>query len=38
MMTHKAREKDILLALKKIKKLSVVSGKTLFIRVEARDE
>ncbi|MEW6714664.1 MAG: homoserine dehydrogenase [Nitrospirota bacterium] len=38
MMTHKAREKDILLALKKINKLSVVSGKTLFIRVEAREE
>jgi len=38
MMTHKAREKDILTALKKIKRLSVVSGRTLFIRVEARDE
>lgn len=38
MMTHKAREKDIVLALKKIKKLSVVSGKTLFIRVEDKDE
>ena len=38
MMTHKAREKDIMLALKKIKRLSVVSGKTLFIRVEAKDE
>jgi homoserine dehydrogenase len=38
MMTHKARERDVTLALKKINKLSIVSGKTLFIRVEAKDE
>lgn len=38
MMTHKAREKDVVNALKEIKKLSVVSGKTVYIRVEGEDE
>lgn len=34
MMTHEAREKDIVGALKKIDRLSAVSGKTMFLRVE----
>jgi homoserine dehydrogenase len=38
MMTHRAREKDIVRALKAIGKLSVVSGRTAYIRVEAEDE
>jgi len=38
MMTHKAREKDVVNALKEIKKLSVVSGKTVYIRVEEEEE
>lgn len=38
MMTHEAREKDVVCALKEIDKLPVVSGKTTFIRVEAKEE
>ena len=34
MMTHEAREKDVVSALKKIDRLSAVSGKTMYIRVE----
>ena len=34
MMTHEAREKDMVSALKKIDRLSAVSGKTMYIRVE----
>ena len=34
MMTHEAREKDVHRALKEIDRLSVISGKTMFIRVE----
>lgn len=34
MMTHEAREKDVTNALKEINKLSIVSGKTMYIRVE----
>ena len=34
MMTHEAREKDIVGALKQIDRLSVVSGRTMYIRVE----
>ncbi|GAB4547329.1 MAG: homoserine dehydrogenase [Thermodesulfovibrionia bacterium] len=38
MMTHRARERDVVNALKEINKLSVVSGKTLYIRVEEEGE
>ncbi len=34
MMTHEAREKDMVNALKKIYRLSIVSGKAKYIRVE----
>ncbi len=34
LMTHEAREKDMMKALKEIKKLRVVSGKPLYLRVE----
>jgi len=37
MMTHEAREKDIVSALKKIDRLSAVSGKTMYIRVEGSE-
>lgn len=38
MMTHRAREKDVVNALKEINRLSVVSGKTVYIRVEEEEE
>jgi len=38
MMTHRARERDINNALKEINRLPVVSGKTVFIRVEEEGE
>ncbi|MEW6602471.1 MAG: homoserine dehydrogenase [Nitrospirota bacterium] len=34
MMTHEAREKDLMRALKGIDKLSMVSGRTMYLRVE----
>ncbi len=34
MMTHEAKEKDFVLALKEIDRLSIVSGKTVYLRVE----
>lgn len=34
MMTHEAREKDMMRALKEIGRLSIVSGKALYLRVE----
>jgi homoserine dehydrogenase len=34
MMTHEAKEKDVADSLKEISKLSIVSGKTIYIRVE----
>ena len=34
MMTHEARERDLHRALKEIDRLSVISGKTMFVRVE----
>jgi homoserine dehydrogenase len=34
LMTHEAKEKDMMKALKEIKKLRVVSGKPLYLRVE----
>lgn len=37
MMTHEAREKDIVRALKQIDRLSVVSGKTMYLRVEGSE-
>ena len=37
MMTHDAREKDIVSALKKIDRLSIVSGKTMYLRVEGSE-
>ncbi len=37
MMTHKAREKDMVQALKKINRLSVISGKAIYIRVEEEE-
>lgn len=36
-LTHKAKEKDVLKALKKIEKLPVVAGKSVFIRVEGTE-
>ncbi len=38
MMTHKAREKDMVKALKEINRLSCVVEKTMLIRVEGEDE
>ncbi len=38
MMTHRAREKDVVCAMKEINKLAVVSGKPLYIRVEGGEE
>ncbi len=38
MMTHIAREKDVVNALREINKLSVVSGKTMYIRVESGED
>jgi len=37
-LTHRAKEKDVLHALKEIDTLAVVSDKTLFIRVEGKEE
>jgi homoserine dehydrogenase len=34
MMTHEAREKDMIQALRKIDRLSIVSGKAVYLRVE----
>ncbi|MEF9427381.1 MAG: homoserine dehydrogenase [Candidatus Mariimomonas ferrooxydans] len=38
MMTHKAKEKDVVLSLKKINRLPVVSGRTMYLRVEGEEE
>ncbi|MBI5739779.1 MAG: homoserine dehydrogenase [Nitrospirae bacterium] len=38
MMTHEAREKDMAQALKEIDRLSVVSGKTVYLRVEGGED
>jgi len=38
MMTHRAREKDMINALKEIRKLSVVTGKNVYLRVEEEEE
>jgi homoserine dehydrogenase len=37
MMTHEAREKDMVQALRKIDRLPAVSGKTVYLRVEGGD-
>jgi homoserine dehydrogenase len=37
-LTHGAREKDVLNAIREIDNLPVVSDKTLFIRVEGKEE
>lgn len=38
MMTHEAREKDMTRALKEIDRLSIVSGRTMYLRVEGDDD
>ncbi len=38
MMTHTAREKDMVRALKEINKLPIVSGRTMYLRVEGDDD
>ncbi len=38
MMTHEAREKDMIRALKEIDRLSIVSGRTMYLRVEGDDD
>ncbi len=37
MMTHEARERDMVKALKEINRLSIVSGKTVYLRVEGEE-
>lgn len=37
-LTHTARERDVLVAVRQIDRLNVVKGKTRFIRVEGSDE
>lgn len=36
-LTHKAREKDVVRAVKEINRLPIVAGKTMFIRVEGKE-
>lgn len=36
-LTHKAREKDVVTAVREINRLSAVAGKTVFIRVEGKE-
>ena len=38
MMTHEAREKDMVYALKKINKLPIISRRAIYIRVEGKEE
>jgi len=38
MMTHEAREKDMVRALKEIDRLSIVAARTMYLRVEGDDE
>jgi homoserine dehydrogenase len=38
MMTHEAKERDIVQALRQIDRLSVVSGKTVYLRVEGGEK
>ena len=37
-LTHSAREKDVLAAVKEINRLQIVTGKTVFIRVEGKEQ
>ena len=37
-LTHIAREKDVLAAVKEINRLQIVTGKTVFIRVEGKEQ
>ncbi|MDA8077520.1 MAG: homoserine dehydrogenase [Nitrospiraceae bacterium] len=37
-LTHRAKEKDVALAVREINRLPVVEGKTVFIRVEGKEE
>ena len=37
-LTHTAREKDVLTAVNEINKLKIVTGKTVFIRVEGKEQ
>jgi homoserine dehydrogenase len=37
-LTHTAREKDVVSAVREINRLKVVAGKTVFIRVEGKEE
>ena len=37
-LTHKAKEKDVRQAIKEIDQLPVVTDKTVFIRVEGKEE
>jgi homoserine dehydrogenase len=37
-LTHIAREKDVLTAVKEINRLQIVTGKTVFIRVEGKEQ
>ncbi|MBI5640215.1 MAG: ACT domain-containing protein, partial [Nitrospirae bacterium] len=36
-LTHMAREKNVLMAVKEINRLAIVAGKTVFIRVEGKE-
>jgi homoserine dehydrogenase len=36
-LTHRARERDVLHAVREINRLNVVAGKTIFIRVEGKE-
>jgi homoserine dehydrogenase len=38
MMTHEAKERDMVRALKEINRLPIVSGKVMYIRVEGGEE
>jgi homoserine dehydrogenase len=37
-LTHRAREKDVVAAVKEIRKLSIVAGRPVFIRVEGKEQ
>ena len=38
MMTHEARERDMRQALREINRLSIVSGRTMYLRVEGDED
>ena len=37
-LTHRAREKDVVSAMKTINRLPIVAGRTMFIRVEGKEQ